>query len=425
MNIWTLAKAVAFGVTVSFVADIWAAIPYEDIMQMPERAAGIYHAYPVTETRNTPPPSGFVPVYISHMGRHGSRYLLRQWEYDDMRAILDAAHDAGALTETGNRVRNDFMVVYEEADGHAGDLSPLGVRQHKGIAERMYAAYPEVFSGLRKVNAVSTMIMRCGMSMAAFCEQLKVLNPELDISRDPSERHMRYIMYNSDGMKAYNSDAGPWKEEFRKLREKWIPTDRIINMIFADSVYVRRHVNPTEFVWMLYNVASNMQNVENPRPFIDLFTHDELYSLWRTENFRMYAHYSTYAPAGDVVINSSKPLLRKIMEQADASLAAGDIAADLRFGHDINIIPLAGLMGLQGCSPVVDDPERVHEVFQDYNFSPKASNIQLIFFRNGNGEVIVKFMLNEREIAIPCKTDIYPFYRWVDVKEYYAGILSE
>lgn len=404
---------------------MWGITPYEEIIQLPERAAGIYHAYPVTETTVTPPPAGYEPFYISHMGRHGSRYLLRDWEYNDMLGILTSAHDAGVLTPVGERVYDDFLVVYDEADGHAGDLSPIGVRQHKAIAGRMYKTYPQVFKGSHKVRAVSTMIMRCGMSMAAFCEQLKVLNPELEITLDPSERHMRYIMYNSEGMKAYNSDNGPWKEEYRKLREKWIPTDRIIREIFNDSVYVSRRINPTEFVWMLYNVASDMQNVENPRPFMDLFTRDELYSLWRTENFRMYAHYSTYAPAGDVVISSSKPLLRKIIEQADESMASGDIAADLRFGHDINIIPLAGLMGLDGCSPVVDDPEKVHEVFQDYNFSPKASNIQLVFFRNKTGDVIVKFLLNEREIGIPCKTDIYPFYRWIDVRNYYEGILSE
>ncbi|MDE7443940.1 MAG: histidine phosphatase family protein, partial [Muribaculaceae bacterium] len=256
-----------------------AATPYEEIAEVPERAAGIYHAYPVTSTHPTPPPAGFRPVYISHMGRHGSRYLLRDWEYDDMLKLLQSAHDAGVLTPAGEKVYADFQDVYAEADGHAGDLSPLGARQHKAIAERMFNAYPDVFCGSRRVNAVSTMIMRCGMSMAAFCEQLKVMNPLLEISRDPSQRHMRYIMYNSDDMKAYNSDSGPWKEEYRKLREKWIPTRRIINELFNDSVYISRHINPTEFVWSLYNVASNMQNVENPRPFIDLFTHDELYNL--------------------------------------------------------------------------------------------------------------------------------------------------
>lgn len=33
--------------------------------------------------------------------------------------------------------------------------------------------------------------------------------------------------------------------------------------------------------------------------------------------------------------------------------------------------------------------------------------------------MLVKFMLNEEEKRIPVDTDIFPFYRWEDVKRYY------
>ena len=51
-----------------------------------------------------------------------------------------------------------------------------------------------------------------------------------------------------------------------------------------------------------------------------------------------------------------------------------------------------------------------------------ACNVQLIFFRDPkhpDKDVLVKFMLNEEEKRIPVDTDIFPFYRWEDVKRYY------
>lgn len=53
-----------------------------------------------------------------------------------------------------------------------------------------------------------------------------------------------------------------------------------------------------------------------------------------------------------------------------------------------------------------------------------ASNVQAVFFKNKAGDVIVKFMLNEREVSIPAKTDMYPFYRWEDARAALQKILD-
>ncbi len=51
-----------------------------------------------------------------------------------------------------------------------------------------------------------------------------------------------------------------------------------------------------------------------------------------------------------------------------------------------------------------------------------ASNLQLVFFRNAKGEILVKALLNERETALPAPTDIYPYYRWTDLRPALAEI---
>ena len=46
------------------------------IAENPDRAANNMHSYEFVEVTDTPAPEGFVPFYISHYGRHGSRYEL-------------------------------------------------------------------------------------------------------------------------------------------------------------------------------------------------------------------------------------------------------------------------------------------------------------------------------------------------------------
>ena len=53
-----------------------------------------------------------------------------------------------------------------------------------------------------------------------------------------------------------------------------------------------------------------------------------------------------------------------------------------------------------------------------------ATNIQLVFFKNKEGDIILKVLHNEAEVHIPVQTDIFPFYRWADVRAYYNAIIS-
>ena len=46
----------------------------EQIAAVPERAGGIYHSYEYRPAAATPAPDGYTPFYISHYGRHGSRW---------------------------------------------------------------------------------------------------------------------------------------------------------------------------------------------------------------------------------------------------------------------------------------------------------------------------------------------------------------
>ena len=131
----------------------------DEIRQCPEKSGGVYYAYPVPTESLTPAPKGYKPFYISHYGRHGSRYLLSDNDYKRALDALRTANDNDALTPLGRDVLNKMELIWQEAQYHGDQLSPLGRRQHRGIAERMYQHYPEVFKqkGAR-VTARSTSV---------------------------------------------------------------------------------------------------------------------------------------------------------------------------------------------------------------------------------------------------------------------------
>ena len=397
---------------------------YDEIKQDPNKAGGVYFAYPDTCYNVTPAPSGYKPFYISHIGRHGSRFLLKESDYTLPLKTLELAHGSNALTLKGEGVFEELTKLYDLAKLRAGDLTEKGVRQHKHIAARMFDAYPEVFSGNNVITAHSTMVMRCAMSMAAFTESLKEKNPDLRVVREPSERNAKYINNPTPELAEYNRADGRWQTEYKELRNSTTPYERIIPEIFSDAAFIEEHVKPVNFTCQLYNVFAGMQNLDVENGFMNLFTDEELYKLWKIYNFRMYVHCSNCAYSNGVVLQNCIPLLNDMIERADAAIADKRIGADLRFGHDLNIIPMTALLGFDGCNHVVSDPEEICEVFQDYKISPMASNIQMIFFRNEAEDVLVKFLLNEREISIPCKTDSFPFYRWPEVRSYLLGRLT-
>ncbi|MDE6448290.1 MAG: histidine-type phosphatase, partial [Muribaculaceae bacterium] len=178
----------------------------EETLSDLNRTGGVYYAYPVTESHNTPAPKGYEPFYVSHYGRHGSRYLISDSDYRSVADKLHEADRAGALTPLGRDVMQRVDSVMVETSLRGGDLSPLGVRQHRDIAERMYRAYPQVFRDGTDISARSTLVVRCVLSMDAIRERLKDLNPKLDIPRESSQRYMGYLCHHSDESNAWRDD---------------------------------------------------------------------------------------------------------------------------------------------------------------------------------------------------------------------------
>ena len=118
-------------------------------------------------------------------------------------------------------------------------------------------------------------------------------------------------------------------------------------------------------------------------------------------------------------------LLRNIIETADT---VSQTQATLRFGHEVCVMPLACLLELGTSGAQVSNLDELDEVWRNYRIFPMACNIQLVFYRKDNkdaGDILVKALLNEREVSLPVSTTQYPYYKWSELRQYYLNKLAE
>lgn len=389
-----------------------------DIASEPEKSAGVYYAYPAPTSRLTPAPKGYKPFYVSHYGRHGSRYLLSDNDYKSVVDLFHKAYIAGALTDKGKEVCHRLDSVWVEAEGRAGQLSPAGNRQHRAIGRRMGENMPDVFAPGADVTANSTTVMRCAHSMFSFIEGLKDKFPTLEIPRESAQRQMYYMSNSGDEAAEMRKSTAPAAVAYRAMKHDLTQPDRLVASLFSDPGYVSKYIDKSDLMWALYWIAIDMQNMETPVSFFDIFTPEELYALYRVFDFNFYSRAGDYPLALGAYTDDARNLLVNIIETADSYIGEGKHGATLRFGHDSNIVPLMGLMKVNGCHPSESDPYKLADIYSGTEICPMGANLQLVFYKNKQGDVLVKILLNEEETGVELNTPTFPYYKWDDLKNW-------
>ena len=409
----------AAGVTVS------AQTTEGEMMANINKCGSNYFAYSPEIKPYTAAPEGFVPFYISHYGRHGSRYHYSADDFKKMYGIMQRADSAEALTVLGKSVKERFGIIYKDGELKAGDLTQKGAEQHRGIAERMVKNYPEVFANGAKIDAKSSTSVRVVLSMGAFCQQLKAMNPSLNITNEASKRVMNYINFEDEKLKN-NLENEEWKRRFDEMHQKLLHPERMMNALFSDSVYVQKNIDRVAFVRKFYELNSSLQGMDSLNVnFNDVWTKEELFENWRLQNMWWYGAYGSCPVTGATSPQMAKNLLKNILSEAKAAVEGGGISASLRFGHDTGLLPLAGLLQLDNCSAKVEDLESLHRHWTDFKIIPMGGNLQIIFYKNKENKVLLKVLLNENEVRLPLKSDFAPYYEWSEFEKYYGNVVSK
>jgi len=400
----------------------------EDLLKDYRLLLGNYNVYKACDTRPTPTPEGYEPFYISHYARHGSRFLISNKPYHTLIPFMEKAESANQLTELGKIMLERLRKAYAYAKGKGGELSPLGGVQHEQIARRMYENYPEVFQTGNTITAYASYVERSTLSMNHFCDAIRRLNKNLDIKEFSGKEYSYFVRPDHDSI-AYTPEQKAFKKRIEHIEDSLRKSVNISSLIFKDPSFVTKNKQKHySIAYYFFDVYKSSKSLPEADYGFNLFTDDQLFTYFKWTNIN-WMERAYVIPGEPPFYKRAYATLRHMISLADEAIRQNKGGAALRFGHDTFLMPLAFVLGMDGCTDFPAEAskwEGFYEHFVSSEVVPMAGNIQMIFYKQKKGkDILVKFLLQEKEKHIPVKTDMWPYYHWKDVKEYYLNYMNK
>lgn len=389
--------------------------------------SGNLRAYPYTDNdapAQTPPPAGYRPFHMEHYGRHGSRWLIGENDYKIPVRRLEAAERNGKLTTLGEKTLAVLRDVEKVSHKRLGELSDKGAVQHRAIGRRMAQNYPEIFTAGANVDAKATVVIRCILSMLNGLEGVQSVAPDVNVHSDASYADMYFMNY--DDQPAWKIHARVDTTVLRDYRNRNMVGDGYLARLVTDEKFARDSVAPGLMPYLYWVLANTQSHTGQPWILPEVFSEDEARQAWRHDN-GMWVLHSINSPMTDNRMPLiQRNLLRNMIESTDTAAVSATPSANLRYGHDGILINLITLLDLNGLGREFASIEEAEEAgLRSYDLIPMAGNVQLVFYRNDAGDILVKALLNEREATLPGTPVSGPYYKWSDLREYYLDKISK
>ena len=398
-------------------------------------------------TNNAPSvPKGYKPFYMTSYLRHGSRFETNEQYARETYEYFKKADELNILTPLGKQVKEFMEWNYTHHTNRVGDITTQGFNQHKGIAKRYYKRFRSLFKGDATIISVSSTSLRATMSMVGFNEGLTECNPRLNNTMEASEvtgpemrpqksaHNPNYPaaeekMYKNFMKKEVNAKLVEWggRQDLNHAHHALFTDPDLFFATFAD------YKPAFKIMTDIYKRLAFAQNFGiKERSLIDeVFTADERHIIYKHENCAW--HYRCGSAAHPILANNmaqSRVLVDYLINRADEVISGKvNSNAHLCFGHDLNIIPLVNIFGLENMPLYFgegnENVDYIAEHWRGYKITPKAANIFFIFYRNKEGKVLVRPQINERDVEMPIATDTPYYYEWEKVKELAYARLAE
>lgn len=337
-------------------------------------------------------PDTLTPVMINHVGRHGARFPASPAHCSAVFGALRQAEERGTITPAGRKLLGIVTYVMEQSAGRWGALDSLGMAEQRGIASRMYASFPMLFTD-GPVNAISSWSPRCIMSMYEFTHQLARLDNRVEITTASGRRFsplMRFFDLSDDYLAYRKSDT------LRSVVDTYfrqnVPLEPLRRVLGKDFELPE---NAADLAMAEYSVLAGLQAMDVKVDVSPFLTPQEYNALWGAFNLRQYLQHSASTLSG-VPMDIASPLLIDLISTTDGFIA-GTVKStvNLRFGHAETLMPLLALMHLPGCYYLTNYFDTVGKHWLDFNIVPMAANLQMILFRSDSGKYYLRTDLNE------------------------------
>lgn len=367
-------------------------------------------------------PDSLTPVFINHVGRHGSRYPASSANCLKLKKALDRADSAGTITPTGRQLAKLNNLIIERSQGQWGALDSLGMAEQRSIATRMFYNFRPVFSENSSVNAISSYSPRSMMSMYSFLHQLDRMDNKVNFSSSTGRSHSE-LLRPFDTSEEYLEfrKNNVWEPPYKEYFDNFCPTTAIRRALgerfpFAD------HDEMLDLAITEYYVVAgcSAMNIDAGAP--SFFTREEYNRLWSCFNLRQYLQ-RTASTVSFVPAEIATDLLQNLIVTTDRFISGEDNAvAQLRFGHAETLMPLLSLMRLKGCYYMTNYFDTVAMHWRDFYVVPMAANLQLILFKSRSGKYYLRTDLNEKPVPlIPNNPAIY--LPWDEARSFMTALL--
>ena len=419
----------------------------EVVLGDPFKSSGLDNIYDFDAQICTAAPKGYEAFYISHYGRHGSRY---PYTATVATALLDMLHEAGEkenLSEYGNGLMTRLELFMEKAGNHIGELTDLGRQQQYRLAGEMAERYPQAFRKGAVVTAQASSSPRSILSMASFCTALARKYPSIRIDQFQGFAETQATAPNMgrNPLRIKGPGLGnPYRESPAEFMQRRFPefTETVLGKMFRDPYAALGDRDVQYLMDHIYMLIGGMNSLPDGvrMDFSDIATPETLARMWELDNYQRFCEYIVYTA-------SCCSVFKDIIERADARLALLDSAAgklegraegraegaDLRFGHDHVLMSLLMIADIDSFGELPENPDELGHVFQTFR-SPMAANLHFVFYRpkNGRGPILTGLSLNgqpARLSALDKELGLSPdesgFYRWDDVKAWFEKRFSQ
>ena len=426
----------------------------EVVLGDPFKSSGLDNIYDFDAQICTAAPKGYEAFYISHYGRHGSRY---PYTATVATALLDLLHEAEGkenLSEYGNGLMARLELFMEKAGNHIGELTDLGRQQQYRLAGEMAERYPQAFRKGAVVTAQASSSSRSILSMASFCTALARKCPSIRIDQFQGFAETQATAPNMgrNPLRIKGPGLGnPYRESPAEFMQRRFPefTETVLGKMFRDPYAALGDRDVQYLMDHIYMLIGGMNSLPDGvrMDFSDIVTPETLARMWELDNYPRFCEYIDYTA-------SCCSVFKDIIERADARLALLDSAAgklegraegraegavgraegaDLRFGHDHVLMSLLMIADIDSFGELPENPDELGLVFQTFR-SPMAANLHFVFYRpkNGRGPILTGLSLNgqpARLSALDKELGLSPdesgFYRWDDVKAWFEKRFSQ
>lgn len=367
-------------------------------------------------------PDSLYPVYSAYVARHGARYLSSEYKLQPVVKALQKARNSHTLSDEGDAFFSLIDKIKAANEGNWGDLSPEGWREERLLGDRLYSILSPLNRKDAQVNAVSSYMPRCVMTMYLLTNSLIRNNDSMTVSTDEGHQYDRLVccfMADSD-FAAYRKD-GAWKEVYEDF------VKRNVSAGPARRLFSRTDLTDNELKKLtldIYEVLKANRAAGLPAPTTRWMSEQEYYACWRASNLQHYLR-NTITEISDVAGRATLPLLEALIADIDRAVSQKTPQPVLNgyFGHAETLLPLLSLMHLPGCYELTSNYDALERQWKIEEVAPLGGNLLILISRGPSGRHYVSLQLNGRSIKpIKGRPDIVP---WSELKAYWLECAAQ